>query len=107
MQTNMMYRRCPSCSARSVPLYGLLFSRIACRNCNASVGAGWLCSGIFFVFALVLTITSTAAVMGHQGFYVGLLWLPFPIGAVGYLKARYCPLDVKPHDAPVGDLSDR
>jgi len=44
--------------------------------------------------------------MGHQGFYAGLLWLPFPIGAMGYLKARYCPLEVKSDDAPVAKGSD-
>ena len=106
MRTNMMYRRCPNCSSRSVPLSSLLFSRAICQDCKAIIGAGSICSAAFFVITLVLTITSTAAVMGHQGFYAGLLWLPFPIGAMGYLKARYCPLDVKPNDAPVGNLSD-
>ena len=106
MRTNMMYRRCSNCSERSVLLSGLLFSRAVCQDCNAIIGAGSICSAVFFVITLVLTITTTAAVMGHQGFYAGLLWLPFPIGAMGYLKARYCPLEVKADDAPVAKGSD-
>jgi hypothetical protein len=34
-------------------------------------------------------------VLNVQGFYAAILLLPLPLGAIGYLKARYCQLEAK------------
>jgi hypothetical protein len=42
-----------------------------------------------------VTSLSTIAVLAQFGIYAALLWFPFPVGALGYLKARFSPLEVK------------
>ena len=86
-----IHRNCPNCFARTVPLTAFLTSGLACSNCNTRLEAGRVCALGFFVVTFLVTVVSTAAVMATLGFYAGLLWLPFPIGALGYLKVRYCP----------------
>jgi len=34
-------------------------------------------------------------VMAQMGFYAALIWFPFPIGALSYLKAWLCPAVAK------------
>jgi len=50
---------------------------------------------VFFALIFVTTTLSTIAVLAQQGLYAALIWLPFPIGAIGYVKARFCPLVTK------------
>lgn len=50
---------------------------------------------VFFIATAAITIPSVVAVLVQQGIYAALLWTPFPIGAIGYIKARFCPLEVK------------
>ena len=50
---------------------------------------------VFFVAILSVTVPSTLAVLAQQGVYAALLWVPFPIGALGFIKARFCPLETK------------
>jgi hypothetical protein len=46
------------------------------------------------------------AVLAQQGLYAALIWLPFPIGAIGYFKARFCPLETKRKQVAPGGESD-
>jgi hypothetical protein len=47
------------------------------------------------LLTLLVTSLSTIAVVAQFGIYAALLWFPFPVGALGYLKARFSPLEVK------------
>ena len=55
----------------------------------------WLYTSVFFVVILLVTVPSVLLVLAQQGVYAAMLWAPFPIGALGYIKARFCPLEVK------------
>ena len=90
-----MNRDCPKCSKGTIPVSGLLVSNFDCPNCRTLVGVHWLYRAGFFVLILLATVPSTVAVLAQQGVYAALIWLPFPIGAIGYLKARFCPLEAK------------
>jgi hypothetical protein len=35
------------------------------------------------------------AVFAQMGFYAAILWFPFPIGSLNYLKVRVCPLETR------------
>ena len=73
----------------------MIVSNFHCANCKAIVGVKWLYKAGFFPVILVVTVLSTMAVLAQQGLYAALIWLPFPIGAIGYFKARFCPLETK------------
>ena len=90
-----MNRRCPRCGERTIPVTTLLVSDSSCRQCGERVGIRWPYRAVFFLLALAVTVPSTIAVFAQQGVYAALLWAPFPIVVVGYLKARFCPLAVK------------
>ena len=57
----------------------------------------WFYRAAFFIVILLITAPSTFAIFIQQGVYAALLWAPFPIGALGYVKARFCPLEAKRH----------
>ena len=76
---------------------GLIVSSFDCSNCGEVVGVHWFYRVVFFVVILLVTVPSAVAVLAQQGVYAALLWAPFPIGAIGYIKARICPLEVKRH----------
>jgi hypothetical protein len=50
---------------------------------------------VFFVIILALTILTTTIILAEQGLYAALLMVSVPIGAIGFIKARYCPLEMK------------
>lgn len=56
------------------------------------------------IFAV--TAVSSIAVLAQQGIYTALLWAPFPIGAIGYVNARYFPLGTKPKSAVLSGTTD-
>jgi hypothetical protein len=62
----------------------VIASNFECRNCNTLVGIQWLYRAVFFALIFVTTTLSTIAVLAQQGLYAALIWLPFPIGAIGY-----------------------
>jgi len=90
-----MNRDCPACRANKIPVSGLIVSAADCPGCGALVGVHWFWRILFFLVTLLVTVPSTIAVLAQQGVYAALLWLPFPIGAIGYLKARFFPLETK------------
>lgn len=53
-------------------------------------------AALFSVFTFAVIAASCVAIVAQQGLYATLLWLPLPIGALGYIKARCCPLQVRP-----------
>ena len=64
-------------------------------NCSQLVGVHWLFRSVFFVIILVATLFTVSVVLIDQGLYAALLMISVPIGAIGFIKARFCPLVVK------------
>lgn len=90
-----MNRKCPRCSDESVSVSKLIFSDVQCSSCGQLVGIQWVFKAIFFVVIFVATVVVALAVLVQQGLYAALLMISLPIGAIGFIKARYCPLVIK------------
>ena len=103
----VLNRVCPSCFAESVPVTELLVSYVRCPDCRAAVGPHWLFSWPLNLVTFLVTSLSTIAVLAQFGIYAALLWFPFPVGALGYLKARFSPLEVKVGRPRFSALSSR
>ena len=94
----MPNRICPVCSQPSLQVSELLVSNARCLNCGATVGVHWLFGSIFYVIIFAVAGISTLLVLARFGVFAAILRFSFPIGAIGYLKARFSPLQRK--DAP-------
>ncbi len=92
-----MNRKCPACSAVAVSVSALVVSDVQCTACDETIGVQWLFRTVFFILTLIATIVVGFVVMIDQGLYAGLLMISLPIGAIGYVKARYSPLVVRKH----------
>ena len=88
-------RKCPNCSSESISVTGLILSDVVCTNCGQLVGVHWVFRSVFFVIILVATILTAVVVLIDQGLYAALLMISVPIGAIGFIKARFCPLVLK------------
>lgn len=93
-----MRRQCPVCDRQSIAVGDILFHPAECRACKALVGVHRVASGGFAFLVTVVTLVSSLIVLLEMGLYAALLWFPFPIGALSYVKARFCPLEAKPED---------
>jgi hypothetical protein len=62
---------------------------------RSRVGVHWLFRSVFFVIILVATLLTAFVVLIDQGLYAALLMISVPIGATGFIKARFCPLVLK------------
>ena len=91
----MSHRVCPACAQPAIPISGLLVSNVRCPNCGKTIGPHWFFGMAFFVVIFAITFVSTVAVLAQFGIYAAILWFSFPIGAIGYLKARFSPLETK------------
>lgn len=78
---------------------GLLVSGFECPECRELIDVHYVYRSVFFVVILLITVPSVLAVLIQQGVYAALLWAPFPIGALGFVKARFCPLQVRRRDS--------
>ena len=79
---------------RAIPVAELLFGVSSCPNCRQPVRVNRFASMVFSLVIVAVTIASSLMVLSLFGIYAVILWFAFPIGAIGYLKARYCPLTV-------------
>ena len=89
-----MQRICPNCSVRAIPVAELLFGVCRCPNCQLDVRVNRFASLLFSLVIVAVTVATSLMVLSLFGVYAVILWFAFPIGAIGYLKARYCPLTV-------------
>jgi hypothetical protein len=89
-----MQRICPNCSVRAIPVAELLFGVCRCPNCQVDVRVNRFASLLFSLVIIAVTIATSLMVLSLFGVYAVILWFAFPIGAIGYLKTRYCPLTV-------------
>lgn len=91
----MSVQPCPGCRQVVVPTTDLLVSDAQCPSCGRRIGVHRLFGAVFFVLISLVTVVSTVAVFAQFGLFAALFWLPFPVGALGYLKARFSPLVVR------------
>ncbi len=89
-----MQRPCPNCSENTVPVAAILFSSYRCPNCRCVVGISRVPAAIVNALILIAAIITTGMVFLQAGLYAAIVWLPFPVGALSYLKARFCRLQV-------------
>ena len=85
-------RNCPNCSSESISVTELIFSDVVCANCDHLVRVHWLFRAFFHVVIVIATILTVVVVLVDQGFYAAILLFTVPIGALGYIKARFSPL---------------
>jgi hypothetical protein len=90
-----MFRICPACSSKSVATSELFFSNSECSRCATLVGVHWAATACFSVVIFVATLISTVMVLSQMGLYAALIWFPFPIGSLTYIKVHMCPLAAK------------
>ncbi len=60
----------------------------------------------FAAVIVPVTVITTIMVLAQMDVYAALLWMPFPIGSISYLKARLCPLVTKVDGKKPGSASD-
>ena len=85
-------RICPNCSTRSLAVADLLFGVCRCPSCKAKVRVNRFASALFSLAIIIVTVATSLMVLSMFGVYAVILWFAFPIGAIGFLKARFCPL---------------
>ena len=91
----MPNRVCPACLQPSISVSELLVSSARCSNCGSTIGVHWFFGTFFYVVIFAATAISTFLVLTRFGVFAAILWFSFPIGAIGYLKARFSPLQRK------------
>jgi uncharacterized protein (DUF983 family) len=101
-----MNRECPACSEQSISIAEVLLSDTHCSVCGSKVGFHWTIRLAFAAVIIPVTLISTVMVLAQMDVYAALLWMPFPIGAISYLKARLCPLVTKTDDWKPGSTTD-
>ena len=101
-----MNRECPACSERSIPVSKVLLSDFYCPACATRIGFHWAIKLAFAAVIVPVTLISTVMVLVQMGLYAAILWAPFPIGSISYIKARLCPLVTRADDWGPGSASD-
>lgn len=100
-----MKRACPNCASQSVSTKALLFGNCRCVSCRCIVGIRRLALAVANAVIFATAIVTTLVVFIELGLYAALLWFTLPVGALSYVKARFCPLEVKPEPFRSGDSS--
>lgn len=90
-----MNRECPSCARSSIPVKELLFTDYRCAECRELVGVQSIVAAISSFLIFVVASVTTLMVLIQLGLYAALVWFTAPVGALGYLKARFGPLETK------------
>ncbi len=90
-----MKRTCPKCSRDSIAVTELILSDAICPSCGQLIGVQWLFRAFFFVVILAATCVTGFVFAVDQGLYAALLMISVPIGAIGFIKARFSPLVVR------------
>lgn len=90
-----MTRNCPNCGEATIPIREILFAEYPCPNCKRMIGINGSASFVFAVLIFVTTLLTTFVVFLQFDMYAAILWFSLPIGALSYIKARFCPLQLK------------
>lgn len=91
-----MNRVCPNCASQAIPVKTLLFRDVRCPVCADLIGVHRAAAILSSIVIFIVAVATTLLVFLEQGLYAALLWITLPVGALGYLKARFCPLQTKP-----------
>ena len=83
-----------------MPVTALLFAEFRCPNCSGLVRVTRFQAAAFNLLILVVTLATSGMIFLQAGLYAAIVWLPFPIGALSYVKARFCSLDVRSATPP-------
>lgn len=75
---------------------GILFSDYRCPNCKSLVHISRFSAVFANLLILIATVMTTGMVFLQAGLYAAIVWLPFPVGALSYIKARFCRLEAAP-----------
>ncbi len=94
-----MNRNCPNCSSSTISITELLFGDCRCKSCLRVIGVPRIVSAIASFVIFSVAIVTTLIVFVALDMWAALLWFTLPVGALSYIKARFCPLRVKekPH----------
>jgi uncharacterized protein (DUF983 family) len=93
-----MYKSCPSCSDGSIAVTAVMFSDVECTSCGSRIGIHWAAAAFFSTIIFVITVLSTFVMYLQFDLFAAIVWFSFPIGALGYVKARFSPLQIKDPD---------
>ena len=95
-----LQRPCPNCAEKTVLVSAVLFSDFRCPNCACVVRVAKAAAAVFNFLILIATVVTTGMIFLQAGLYASIVWLPFPIGALSYVKARFCKLESQPAGPP-------
>ena len=73
----------------------MLFDSVVCRFCGALVGVHKAAAWLARLVIATATVITGLMVLAQSGFFAAMLWLPFPIGSLSYVKARFAPLQIQ------------
>ncbi len=83
-----------------MPVTAVLFAEFRCPNCSGFLRVSRYQAAIFNLLILVVTLATSGMIFLQAGLYAAIVWLPFPIGALSYVKARFCRLEVRSTEPP-------
>jgi uncharacterized protein (DUF983 family) len=89
-----MNRKCPNCSRTTIPVSALLAASVRCSDCDETIAVRRAFRGLFALLTVVIAVPLTLIIVLQQGIYAALLLVTLPVGALAYVKARFCPLSV-------------
>ena len=89
-----MNRKCPNCSRTAIPVTALLAASVRCSHCDAEIAVRRAFRVLFALLTIAIAVPLTLIIVLQQGIYAALLLVTLPVGALAYVKARFCPLAV-------------
>lgn len=90
-----MKRNCPNCRSNTISVKELLFGNCRCASCLRVVGVHRVAAALSSIVIFTVAIITTLIVLIELDIWAALLWFTLPVGALTYLKVRYCPLETK------------
>ncbi len=102
-----MKRICPNCSDQTISVRELVFRDCRCRNCLRIIGVHRVASVIASIVIFTVAVVTTLIVLIELDLWAALLWFTLPVGALSYVKARFCPLDTRPESHQPGAADRR
>lgn len=92
----LMKRNCPNCSGQTISVRELLFGDCRCRSCLRVIGVHRVASVMASIVIFTVAVLTTLIVLIELDLWAALLWFTLPVGALSYVKARFCPLETRP-----------
>ena len=90
-----MLRDCPACKKDSISLGSILLSNCECPSCRRIIGVHSVVAAFTYPIIILAAVISSMIVYAYFGYTHAIVLFPVPLGALGYIVARYSPLQVK------------